>query len=42
LEFGAFEEKTGQITARCQLVIFRTLPDPLPSEKPKPKEEKKK
>jgi type IV pilus assembly protein PilO len=42
LEFGAFEEKTGQITARCQLVTFRILPPPSPTEKPKPKDEKKK
>jgi type IV pilus assembly protein PilO len=42
LEFGAFEEKSGQITARCQLVTFRFLPSPPPSEKPKPAEEKKK
>ncbi len=31
LELGAFEEKTAQITARCQLVTFRVLPPPPPS-----------
>ncbi|MBA4394430.1 MAG: hypothetical protein C0407_12835 [Desulfobacca sp.] len=42
LEFGAFEEKSGQITARCKLVTFRILPPAPPTEKPKPKDEKKK
>lgn len=42
LELGAFEVKTGQITARCQLVTFRVLPPPPPTAKPKPKDEKKK
>jgi type IV pilus assembly protein PilO len=42
MEFGAYEGKTGQITARCQLITYRSLPEPPPSEKPKPKEEKKK
>ena len=28
LELGAFEEKTAQIIARCQLVTFRVLPPP--------------
>ncbi len=37
LELGGFEEKTGQITARCQLVTYRVLPPPPPSSKPKPK-----
>jgi type IV pilus assembly protein PilO len=41
LEFGAFDEKTGQIMARCQLVTFRILPPPTPAENPKPKNEKK-
>ena len=31
LELGAFEERTAQITARCQLVTFRVLPPPPPS-----------
>ncbi len=42
LELGAFEVKTGQITARCQLVTFRVQPPPPPTAKPKPKDEKKK
>ncbi len=39
LELGAFEEKTGKITGRCQLVTFRVLPlaetAPVPTQKPK-------
>jgi type IV pilus assembly protein PilO len=38
LELGSFEEKTGQIAARCQLVTYRFLPIP----QPPPREEKKK
>jgi type IV pilus assembly protein PilO len=42
MELGAFEEKTGQITVRCQLLTFRTIPPQAPSEKPKSQDEKKK
>jgi len=38
LEMGSFEEKTAQVTARCQLLTYRFLSTPPPP----PKEEKKK
>ncbi|MGA3085410.1 MAG: type 4a pilus biogenesis protein PilO [Thermodesulfobacteriota bacterium] len=41
LELGAFEEKTAQITARCQLVTFRVLPPPPPASTTAPKTVKK-
>jgi type IV pilus assembly protein PilO len=42
MELGTFEEKTGRIIARCQLVTFRVLQLPPPSPTPGPKVEKKK
>ncbi len=42
LELGAFDEKTGLINARCQLVTFRVLPLSLTQPTPIPKVEKKK
>jgi type IV pilus assembly protein PilO len=42
LEMGSFEEKTGRIMVRCQLVTFRVLPLSPPSPTPSPKVEKKK
>lgn len=42
LELGTFDEKTGRVVARCQLVTFRVLPSPPPSSTPVPKVEKKK
>lgn len=39
LELGAFESRTAQVSARCQLVTFRVLP-PKPTQPP-PKTEKK-
>ena len=41
LEMGAFDEKTAQINARCQLVTFRVLPLPAPTEPKGPKPGKK-
>ncbi len=41
LELGGFDDKTAQITTRCQLVTFRVLPLPLPSSTPIPKAVKK-
>ena len=37
MELGTFEEKTGRIIARCQLVTFRVLQLPPPSPTPGPK-----
>ncbi len=42
MELGTFEEKTGRIIARCQLVTFRVLQLPPPSPTPGPKVKKKK
>jgi type IV pilus assembly protein PilO len=47
LELGAFEEKSGKINSRCQLVTFRVLPITAPAsvvkaKAPNPKVEKKK
>jgi len=42
LELGAFEEKTAQLIARCQLVTFRVLPPPPLTSTLTPKAEKKK
>jgi type IV pilus assembly protein PilO len=42
LELGSFNEKTGLINARCQLVTFRVLPLSPPPPAPSPKVGKKK